>query len=75
MLDILLGLVAVASWGCYTAPPNNWCMLLLTNSGSWITGVMLEKGYSASDDSQYVTLKVRRTITITMEILDGEVTP
>lgn len=47
----------------------------VTNSGSWITGVMLEKGYSASDDSQYVTLKVRRTITITMEILDGEVTP
>ena len=30
---------------------------------------------AASDDSRYVTLKVRRTITITMEILDGEVTP
>ena len=47
----------------------------VTNSDSWITGMMLEKGYSASDDSQYVTLKVRRTITITMEILDDEVTP
>lgn len=47
----------------------------VTNSGSWITGMMLEKGYPASDDSRYVTLKVRRTITITMEILDGEVTP